>query len=46
MTMIVMLLIGLVYLDFSVWYAAEMTTIWSSKKRKFRGLLCKLWDRL
>lgn len=41
---IVMLLVGLAYLDFAIWYSAEMQNIWYSKKRKFRGMLFRFWD--
>lgn len=41
---IVMLLVGLAYLDFAIWYAAEMHNIWYKKKRKFRGVLFRFWD--
>lgn len=41
---IVMLLVVLAYLDFAIWYAAEMRNIWYSKKRKFRGVLFRFWD--
>lgn len=43
---IFMLLIGLAYLDFAIWYSAEMHNIWYSKKRKFRGVLSRFWDYL
>ncbi len=39
-----MLLIGLAYLDFAIWYAAEIQNIWFRKKRKFRGVLFRFWD--
>lgn len=41
---IVMLLVGLAYLDFAIWYSAEMHNIWYSKKRKFLGVLFRFWD--
>ena len=42
----IILFIGLVYLDFSIWYSASMHNIWNEKKRKFKGVLGKLWDRM
>lgn len=42
--LIIILIIMLVYLDFSIWYSAEMHNIWNKKKRKFRGVLFKFWD--
>lgn len=44
--MLIMLAMGLVYLDFAFWYSAEAHNRNSEKKRKFRGLLWRLWDRL
>lgn len=41
---LIILLIVLVYLDFSIWYSAEIHNIWSEKKRKFRGILWQFWD--
>lgn len=41
---IVMLLVGLVYLDFAIWYSAEIDNILYSKKRKLRGVLFRFWD--
>lgn len=38
--------IGLIYLDFAIYYNAEMDDIWLKKKHRFRGLLCRLWDAL
>ena len=32
---LIVLLILLAYLDFAIWYSAEMHNIWSKKKRKF-----------
>lgn len=40
----IILIIMIVYLDFSVWYSAEMHNIWNDKKREFRGVLFKFWD--
>lgn len=42
--LLIILLIMLIYLDFSIWYSAEMHNIWSEKKRKFRGVLWRFWD--
>ena len=42
--LLVMLAIVLVYLDFAVWYAAEMHNIWCEKKRAFRGVIPWFWD--
>ena len=42
--LLIILATGLVYLDFAIWYSAEMHNLYSDKKRKFRGLLWKLWD--
>lgn len=42
--LLIILLIMLVYLDFSIWYLAEMYNIWSKKKMKFRGVLWRFWD--
>ena len=44
--LLLILMIMLVYLDFSFWYSAEMHNIWNEKKRKFRGFLFKFWDWL
>lgn len=44
--MIFALGIALVYLDFSLWYSATMYNIWHEDKKKFRGVLWRLWDRL
>ena len=44
MAKLAMLFIALVYLDFSVWYSAEMHNIWNEKKRKYRGILFRFWD--
>ena len=43
---LIVLLILLVYLDFAIWYSAEMYNIWSKKKRKFRGILWFFWDAI
>ena len=42
--LLIILLIMLVYLDFSIWYSAEMHNIWRKEKRKFRGVLWRFWD--
>ena len=42
--LLIILLIMLVYLDFSIWYSAEMHNIWSKKKRILRGVLWRFWD--
>ena len=42
--LLIILLIMLVYLDFSIWYSAEMHNIWSEKKREFKGVLWRFWD--
>ena len=42
--LVLILVIMLVYLDFSFWYAAEMHNIWHEKKRKFRGIIPWFWD--
>ena len=42
--LVIILIIMLVYLDFAIWYSAEMHNIWNDKKRKFRGVLFKFWD--
>ena len=44
MALFVILIIMLVYLDFSIWYSAEMNNLWNDKKWKFRGVLFKFWD--
>jgi len=44
--LLIILAMGLVYLDFAFWYSAQMHNLYSEKKRKFRGLLWRLWDRL
>lgn len=44
--LLIILLIMLVYLDFSFWYSAEMHNLWNEKKRAFRGLLWRFWDFL
>lgn len=44
--LIIIFAIMLVYVDFAIWYCAEMHNMWSDKKRKFRGILFKLWDWL
>lgn len=44
--LLIILIIMLVYLDFSIWYSAEMHNIWNEKKRKFRGVLWRFWDFL
>lgn len=41
---LIILLIMLVYLDFAIWYSAEMHNIWEKKKWKFRGMLWRFWD--
>ena len=46
MAKIVMLIIALVYLDFAVWYSAQMHNIWNAKTRKYRGVLVWIWDWL
>lgn len=45
---ILMLIIGLIYLDFAMWYSAVMHNIWCEEKdkRKFKGVLGKFWDWL
>lgn len=35
-----------IYLDFALWYCAEAHNRWHEKKRRFRGIMCGLWDRL
>ena len=42
--LLIILLIMLVYLDFSIWYSAEMHNNWNKEKRKFRGVLWRFWD--
>lgn len=42
--LLIILLIMLVYLDFAIWYSAEIHNIWSEEKGKFRGVLWRLWD--
>lgn len=42
--LILIFLIGIVYLDFSIWYSAEMHNIWNDDKRKFKGVFAKFWD--
>lgn len=42
--LVVIFIIMLVYLDFAIWYSAEMHNIWNDKKWKFRGVLFKFWD--
>jgi len=42
--LLIILLIMLVFLDFAIWYSAEIHNIWSKKKRKFRGALWRFWD--
>lgn len=33
------------YFDFSCWYSAEIYNIWNeTDKKKFRGVLWRLWD--
>ena len=32
--LLIILLIMLIYLDFSIWYSAEMHNIWSEKKKE------------
>lgn len=44
--LLIILIIMLVYLDFAIWYCAEMHNIWNEKKRKFRGVLWRFWDFL
>lgn len=44
MAKLAMLFIALVYLDFAVWYCAEMHNIWNENKRKYRGILFRFWD--
>ena len=44
--LLIILIIMLVYLDFSIWYSAEMHNIWNEKKRTFRGVLWRFWDFL
>lgn len=43
---LIVLLILLAYIDFVIWYSAEMHNIWSKKKRKFRGILWFFWDAI
>lgn len=46
-TLVLMLIIMFVYLDFSFWYRSEMHNIWHPEnQKKFRGALYKLWDYL
>lgn len=42
--LLIILLIMLVYLDFAIWYSAEMHNILEKKKWKFRGTLWRFWD--
>lgn len=42
--LVAILIIGIIYLDFSIWYSSEVDRIWYNKKWKFRGLLAKFWD--
>lgn len=42
--LLIILLIMLVYLDFAIWYSAEMHNIWEKKTWKFRGMLWRFWD--
>ena len=44
MAKLAMLFLAFVYLDFSIWYSAEMHNIWNEKKRKYRGILFRFWD--
>lgn len=44
MALFIILIIMFVYLDYSIWYSAEMHNIWNDKKREFRGVLFKIWD--
>ena len=43
---LVYLALMLVYLDFSIWYSAQMHNVWHEEKRKFRGFLAWLWGRM
>ena len=42
--LLIILLIMLVYLDFAIWYSAEMRNIFEKKNWKFRGMLWRFWD--